>query len=83
MRFGPKCDPGFLPVYSVGSEKEAKSLLIFACGTNLQNEFVARELLNEQTLENLEAFSVRLHQAHKLLVKNGRCDCSPSKKSEQ
>lgn len=36
-----------------------------ACGRNLNNEFVARELVAEQSLENLYAFSDRLHEVAK------------------
>ena len=62
-------------MFSVGSEKEAKCLLTLCCQTNIHGEFIARELAEEQTLENLEAFSDRLVEGHELLVKNGSCDC--------
>lgn len=75
MRFGLKCEDGFLPVYSVGSEKEARALLTMCCGTNNEGEFVARELMNEQNMGNLLTFGLRLHKMHELLVKQGRCDC--------
>ena len=61
---------GFLPVYSVDTEEEAHRLLVAACGTNLDNEFVARELVHEQTLENLYAFSDRLAHVHSLITKD-------------
>jgi hypothetical protein len=51
-----------LPVFSVRTEQEARDLLLAACDTNLKGEFVARELVEEQTLENLERFSDRLEQ---------------------
>jgi hypothetical protein len=75
VRFGPKCEKGFLPVYSVGSEEEAKTLLSMCCGTNLDREYVARELLHDQSIENLEAFGDRLHKFHKILIDKKRCDC--------
>lgn len=53
-------DEGFLPVFSVNTEEDAKKLLTVACGTNEQGEFIARELAHEQTLENLYAFGDRL-----------------------
>jgi hypothetical protein len=62
--------PGFLPVYSVDTEKEARLLLTMACSTNYQGEFVARELVQEQSLENLQAFSDRLEAMHKRMLKN-------------
>lgn len=64
-----------LPVYSVGSEKEAQRLLILACPTNSNGEFIDRYTAREQTLENLELFSNDLDRAHDLLVKNEHCDC--------
>lgn len=60
MRFGPKCEPGMLPVFSTDTKEEAQSLLVLACETNLDGDFIARELVHEQSLENLQAFSDRL-----------------------
>lgn len=64
MRYGRTVEPGFLPVYAVDTEDEARQLLIAACPTNLHNEFVAPELAHEQTLENLDAFGERLARVH-------------------
>ena len=71
---GPVPD-GTLPVYSVGSMQEAELLLTMACQTNLDGEFVARELAQEQTLANLQAFSDRLHRVHAKLSAD-TCDCN-------
>jgi len=62
-------------VYSVGSESEAISLLTMACQINLAGEYVARELVEEQTLKNLFSFGKRLDQLHNSLIDQGRCDC--------
>ena len=67
MRYGRTVQPGFLPVYSVDTEEEAKKLLTFACSTNLDNEYIASELVQEQTLDNLEAFGKRLKHYHQLM----------------
>lgn len=64
-----------LPVYAVGSEKEAKTLVTLTCPTNYDGEYYARELLHEQTLENLEQFAERLDQAHRWFIQNGQCTC--------
>lgn len=64
-----------LPVYSLGTEEEAQELIVLACPTNGRGEYVAPELAQEQTLENLARFSERLDRAHELLKKNGRCTC--------
>lgn len=60
MGYGVSVPRGSLPVFSVDTEEEARRLLVAACPTNLKGEFVAAELVHEQTLENLEAFSDRL-----------------------
>lgn len=54
-------------MYSVNTEAQARELLMFTCPRNYNNEFVAPELAAEQTLENLRAFSDRLHEAAKRL----------------
>jgi hypothetical protein len=61
VRFGPKRpDDGWLPVFSVDTEEEAEQLLIASCPRGLDGAFYAPELAQEQTLENLQAFSDRL-----------------------
>ena len=62
MGHGPKGSrpAGRLPVLTVNNEEEAKRLLSLACHTNMKGEFIARELAEEQTEENLQAFSDRL-----------------------
>ena len=76
VTYGEVCPDGYLPAFSVGSTEEAKALLIFACPTNHKNQFIAPELSREQTLENLNAFAERLNNAHKVLVKMGKCTCT-------
>jgi hypothetical protein len=67
VRFGRSVPNGFIAVYRVETEAEAKALLVLACSTNLDNEFVARELVEKQTLDNLDAFGARLEQTHKAM----------------
>ena len=85
MRFGAECPEGFLPVYSVGSEKEASLLLTMACQTDrTSGEWVAQELMHEQTLDNLEEFGDRLAEVHdKHILGTERCDCKGLKKSKK
>ena len=72
---GPVPD-GKLPVFSVGDEAEAKLLLTMTCPTNMDGDFVAPELAEEQTLENLYAFGDRLRTAHDKHLRGGdRCAC--------
>lgn len=75
VTYGRRCPPGYLPVFSVGSEQEARDLITLTCPTNILGDYIAPDLVVEQTLENLELFSKRLEKAHKVLVKNGNCDC--------
>jgi len=65
---------GYLPAFSVDTEEEARSLLVMSCGTNMNGEFVAKELVYEQTLDNLWAFSDRLKVNYERMkkVKDGK-----------
>ena len=72
MRYGRTVEKGFLPVYSVDSAEEARDLLIAACDTNVEREFVARETVEEQTLENLYAFGRRLADVHERIKRRRR-----------
>jgi hypothetical protein len=65
--YGVTVPKGSLPVYSVDTEEQAKVLIATACGTNLNNEYVARELAEEQTIENLLAFGDRLAETARRL----------------
>ena len=51
---------GAMPVFSVDTEEEAKALIVAACPLNYDGEYFSRELAQEQTLENLQAFSDKL-----------------------
>ena len=77
MRYGTCLPDGFLPVFSVGSEEEAQALLTLTCETNMDGEYIARELAKEQTLDNLMAFGERLQTVHRQFFQSrqGRCQC--------
>ncbi len=63
-------------MYSVGTEKEAQDLLVLACSTNYKGEFIAKELMHEQTVDNLDAFGDRLNEIHNKYIKpKNRCYC--------
>lgn len=62
-------------MFSVGSEKEAKMLLVMSCPVNREGEYIARQLTHDQSLENLQEFSDFLAERHEMIVKNGSCDC--------
>lgn len=67
VRYGRKVENGFLPAFSVDTVKEARQLLVFACATNLNGDFISRELAKSQTLPNLQAFSDRLKAAYEFM----------------
>ena len=60
MRYGRIVETGFLPVFSVDTENEARNLLHLSCGTDFNGEFIAKELTQDQSLENLNALGDRL-----------------------
>jgi hypothetical protein len=66
---GPLPD-GKLPVFSTNTEEEARELLTLTCPTNVRGEYVAPELAEEQTLENLQKFSDRLQRGWEIMQKN-------------
>lgn len=70
-----KLPRGSLPVFSVADEEEAKYLLTMACPRTMKGEFVAEELVEEQTLENLHRFSHRLALFYDIMKETGQCRC--------
>lgn len=68
MRYGRGALPkGFLPVFSVDTEEEAKELIALCCPTDIAGNYYARELAEEQTLENLQLFSDKLAKGYEML----------------
>lgn len=47
-------------MFSVDTEEDAKQLLILCCPRDGGGNFYARELIAEQSLENLQTFSDKL-----------------------
>ncbi len=74
MGYGRTLPDGFLTVHSVCCEEQAESLLVLACGTNMEGQFIARELVEEQNLDNLFAFGARLAETEKKF--KARCGCT-------
>ena len=67
---------GRLPVFSVDTEEEAQSLVLAACTKGYDDgRLYARELMEEQTLENLYAFGEKIASLHDRMVKRGTCSC--------
>ena len=51
------------------TEEEAKRLIVLACPTDANGVYYARELAQEQTLENLQAFSDKLARCYEFIQK--------------
>ena len=51
-------------MFTVNNAEEAESLISLACETNLDGEYIARELVHEQTIPNLRAFGDRLESIY-------------------
>lgn len=62
-------------MFAVADDEEAKALVILVGNRGGDGELYARELVEDQTLENLEAFSERCDRAHDYIVKAGHCRC--------
>lgn len=58
---------GFLPVFSVDTEDEARRLLTMACQTNVDGEFYSGELARSQDLDTLQEFSDKLARYYDLM----------------
>ena len=56
-------------MFSVNNEEEAKLLITLACPLSLNGEYIAPELVEEQTLENLQAFGNRLEDLYNKYVR--------------
>lgn len=82
MRYGRSVPEGFLPVFSVDSDDEARALIVAACPRGLDGEYYARELAEAQTLANLEAFSTKLDRIHDIMIESGTCTCSAASAHE-
>lgn len=54
-------------MYSVETEEEAKKLVGLVCPRGLGGDYVAPDLVEDQTLENLAKFSHRLDRGYKLM----------------
>lgn len=72
VTYGTVCPKGHLPVYSVNTELEAQQLIARCCemvwvGREKRLGYIALELEDEQSLENLYSFGRRLDaEYHKM-----------------
>lgn len=69
VEYGRVTPDGRLPVFSVDTEEDAKSLIIGACPRDTEGRYFARELAAEQTLPRLYAFSDRLAEVYEVMMK--------------
>jgi hypothetical protein len=67
VRFGRSVPDGFLPVFSVDTEDEARRLIVMTCPRDPSGIYYARELAAEQSLENLQLLSDKLAKAYTMM----------------
>lgn len=60
---------GRLPVFTTDTPEEAEFLINLACPLTYDGKRIAPELAEEQTIENLNAFSARLADLYEKYVK--------------
>lgn len=56
-----------MPVFSVDTEDEARTLIVLTCPRGDDGNYYARELVEEQSLENLQAFSDKLAKGYEFM----------------
>ncbi len=64
-------------MFSTDTEEEAKTLIVMTCTMGPDGNYYARELIEEQNLDNLQAFSDKLALAWEHL-KQRRAEADPS-----
>ena len=57
-------------MFGVETEKDAEALIIMTCPRGMDGKYYAKELAQEQTLENLVAFSDLLQKAWDFMQEN-------------
>lgn len=67
--YGVTVPEGRLPVFSTDTEEQARRLIVLTCPRDAAGNYYARELAEEQTLENLQRFSDKLARAWEVLKK--------------
>jgi uncharacterized phage infection (PIP) family protein YhgE len=69
--YGPKGTrpAGSLPVFTTNTLEASKMLVELACGTNAKGNYIAKELVEKQNMENLQKFSDRLNQIYEKYIK--------------
>ena len=72
VQVGTVCPKGFLPVYSVDTEEDAKMLVTLACPLGLDNLHYAPELVGtsgDERIRKFVAFGKRLVKIHQMMKK--------------
>lgn len=94
MRAGRRVPRGFIPVYSVDTEEEARDLIVLTCSSDGHGGYFNADLAAarekpattiaemDAQLASLDVFSNRLDAMHDVLKKRGFCCCKlrPKKK---
>ena len=56
-------------MFTTDTREEAEALITLACPMNSAGQYVAPELAQEQTMENLDAFGSRLKHLYNKFIK--------------
>ena len=65
MRYGRgACPEGFLPIFSVNSEDEAKRLLVVTCSLGPDRHYYSNEMAADQSIEQFARFGQKLARAY-------------------
>lgn len=65
MRYGRgACPKGFLPIFSVRTEAEAKLLLAMTCSLGPDRNYYSNEMARDQSLEQFALFGQKLARAY-------------------
>lgn len=69
LRYGDTTPDGWPPVYSMPNRKKAMELLVLACSTSLDGEFLAPGIRHAGPLElrDLDAVGSKLVEAHRFM----------------
>lgn len=76
MRFGRgACPSGFLPVFSVDDEEEARAVIVATCSRGDDGNYYSHDLAREQSVEALERLGEKMAAALKR-IRASRRQCS-------
>jgi len=70
VRFGRgACPDGFLPVFSVDTDEEARKLIVATCSRDADGNYYSHDLAAEQSLERLNYLGEKMERVYRMLKK--------------